>query len=303
MTHSSRDRWVHPLISGVDPSLNRRRLIVLGASGLASGVAATLAARSGPNPAAAQAGAQEATPAATPQASPVATPDLATIGEGLTGEPDAVALLRNAAAVMAGLATFQFEIETTRGQSTIFQGLDVRAIAGAVRRPLDFTATVSVGVPFGTIDVTAIGIEGRAWVQDPLAGGLVGQGGSEWIALEGTENIVALINPDTLILNSIGVIQDARIDDAEQIDGADATVISGTVDFAATAERVTGQAVELPAEVSAEPLPVLVWIDGEGRVLEVEISGRIVATESEDVVRVARFYGFNEPVDIEAPPV
>jgi hypothetical protein len=66
---------------------------------------------------------------------------------------------------------------------------------------------------------------------------------------------------------------------------------------------VTGRQVALPAEVSAEPLPVLVWVDGEGRVLEVEISGQIVATESEDVVRIARFYDFNEPVQIEAPPV
>lgn len=280
----SPETWSHPLITGVDPSINRRRLFVLGATGLT----AAAVGRGGIRPASAQV----ATPGATPDASPVAT----SLGEGLTGEPEAVELLRNAANVMADLSSFEFEVETTRGQSTIFQGLDVEQITGAVRRPVDFTATVSVRVPFGSIDVTAIGVDGMAWVQDPLSEG------ENWIALEGSENIAALINPDTLIVSSIGVIQDAQIDGMEQIDGAETTRVAGTVDFAATAERVTGGAVQLPAEISAEPLPVLVWIDAEGRVVEIEVSGQIVPTESEDVVRSIRFFGFNEPVDIEAPP-
>ena len=287
------ETWSHPLITRVDPSINRRRLFALGAAGLAAAVAGQPEVRL----AGAQAATPGATPAGTPQATPDASPVATSLGEGLTGEPEAVELLRNAANVMADLSSFEFEIETTRGQSTIFQGLDVEQITGAVRRPVDFTATVSVGVPFGSIDVTAIGVDGMAWVQDPLAEG------ENWIALEGSENIVALINPDTLIVSSIGVIQDAQIDGTEEVDGAETTRIAGTVDFEATAERVTGGSVQLPAEISAEPLPVLVWIDAEGRVVEIEVSGQIVPTESEDVVRSVRFFGFNEPVEIEAPPV
>jgi hypothetical protein len=278
---NSRERWFHPLITRVDPSLNRRRLFVLGTSGLAATIVA--------HPALRHVSAQESTPRATP--------DLTVLGDELTGEPEAVDTLRNAANVMAGLSTFAFEIETTRGESTIFQGLEVREITGAVRRPVDFTATVTVGVPFGTIDVTAIGVDGMAWLQDPLSDG------EEWIPLEGTQDIVALINPDTLIVNSIGLIQDARLDGTEKVDGVDTTRVTGTVDFAATAERVTGGSVQLPAEIAAEPLPVTIWIDPEGRVLEIEIVGRIVLTESEDVIRIVRFFEFNEPVEIEAPPV
>lgn len=282
---NSREHWFHPLISGADSSLNRRRLVVMGTSGLA----ATLLAR----PERQAAAAQEASPEASPQATPAAT----SLGDGITGEPDAIEVLRNAANAMAALSTFTFEIDTTRGESTIFQGFDVREISGSVRRPVDFTATVSVGVPFGTLDLTAVGVDGKAWVQDPLAGG------ESWIELEGAQDIVALINPDALIVSSIGLIQDARVDDAEKVDGVDTTRIAGTVDFEATAERFTDGSVQLPAEISAEPLPVLVWVDGESRVLEIEVSGRIVLTETEDVVRSVRFYNFNEPVDIEAPPV
>lgn len=290
---NARERWFHPLISGVDPSLDRRRLIVVGTSGLV----ATILSRTEPRSAFAQEATRDATLAATPVASPQATPGMTSFEDGLTGDPEAVEILRNAATTMAALSTFAFEIETTRGESTIFQGLDVREITGAVRRPIDFTATVSVGVPFGTLDLTAIGVDGMAWVQDPLSQS------ESWIALEGAENIVALINPDALIVSSIGLIQDARLDGTEKVDGVETTRVAGTVDFAVTAERVTGASVQLPAEIVAEPVPVSVWIDAEGRVLEVEVVGRIVLTETEDVVREVRFFGFNEPVEIAPPPV
>lgn len=268
------DRWVHPLIATRDQQWSRRRLFLVGSGGLV----AAAAARPGFRPAAAQ--------DATPPASPIA--------DGLTGEPEATSLLRDAAEAMAALQTFQFEIETTRGQSTILQGLEVQTISGAVRRPVDFTATVAVGLPFGSIEVTAVGVDGKAYIEDPLSDG-------QWIELEGTEQAVALINPDTLILASIGVVQDARIDGTENIDGVEATRLAGTIDFAASAEQLAGGAVELPAELSSEPIDLLIWIDDQKRVIELEIAGPLLETESEDVVRTVSFFGFDEPVDIEPP--
>ena len=272
--------WVHPLISMRTPLLSRRRLFLVGSGGVA------VAATSGAGSLSVSAG--QATPPASPDASPVA--------DALTGEPEATSLLRDAAAAMAGLDTFQFEIATTRGQSTILQGLEVQTIAGAVRRPLDFTATVTVGLPFGSIDLSAVGVGGRAYIQDPLSNG-------EWIELAGAEQAVALINPDTLILSSISVIQDARIEGTEDIDGAETTRIAGTIDFAASAEQLGGGAVELPAEISSEPVDLLVWVDEQNRIVEIEIAGPLLATENDDVVRTVSFFGFDEPVEIEAPPL
>ncbi len=274
------DRWVHPLISIRNPQWSRRRLFLVGSGGLA----AVATARPGSVIAA------QATPPATPPASPEASP----VANELTGDPEATALLRDAAGAMADLDTFQFEIATTRGQSTILQGLEVETIAGAVRRPTDFTATVAVGLPFGSIELTAVGIDGRAYIQDPLSNG-------EWIELEGAEQAVALINPDTLILSSIGFVKEARIDGTEEIDGAETTRLAGTIDFAASAEQLSGGSVELPAEISSEPVDLLVWIDEQKRIVEIEIAGPLVATESEDVVRTVSFFGFDEPVEIEAP--
>lgn len=268
------DHWVHPLISTRDPQWSRRRLFLVGSGGLV----AAAAVRPGLQPAAAQ--------VATPPASPVI--------DELTGDPDATSLLREAAQTMADLQTFQFEIATTRGQSTILQGLEVETISGAVRRPVDFTATVTVGLPFGSIEVTAVGVDGKAYIEDPLSDG-------QWIELEGTEQAVALINPDTLILSSIEVVQDARIEGTEKIDGVETTRLTGTIDFAASAEQLSGGSVEIPAELSSEPIVLLIWVDDQNRVVEIEIDGPILETESDDVIRTVSFFGFNEPVDIEAP--
>lgn len=263
------ERWFHPLIA--QPQLTRRRLVLLSSGLVTLGAGLTIA------------GAQ------TP-ASP------APFADQLTGDEDAVLLLREAAAAMAALDSFRFAIETVRGQSTIFQGLSVETIEGSVRRPLDFTATVSVNVPFGSLDVTAVGLDGSAWVQDPLTEG-------EWIALEGGENIVALINPDTLILASVGLVQEATIDGNERVDGVETTVIAGVVNFFETAGQLGGDEVMLPTEMTAEPLPVLLWIDAEKRLLEIEVLGPILTSESDDVIRLIRFFDFNEPIEIERPDI
>jgi len=270
-------QWFHPLIARAEPRVNRRRLMIFGGSSLAAAAIAR------------------------PQLSLVAaqTPDATPAGSGdfqATGDDDAVALLRSAAQAMAELDSFAFEIETVRGESTIFEGLAVNMIAGAVRRPLDFTATVTVGLPFGSLDVTAVGVDGSAWVQNPLSDG-------EWIALEGTEDIVALVNPDTLIVSSIGLIKNATIEGEERVDGADTTRIAGEIDFAETADRLSGDDAALPAELTSEPLPVLIWIDDQNHVLEIEVTGPILTSESDDVVRSIRFFDFNQPVDIEQPDI
>ncbi|MBA2278728.1 MAG: LppX_LprAFG lipoprotein [Chloroflexia bacterium] len=230
------------------------------------------------------------TAAQTPMASP-------------TGDPEAVALLQEAARTMAELETFHFEMETVQGTTTLMGGLVLEGIEGDVRRPQDFRTEIRAGVPFGTVDVTVVGVEGRIWITDPLAGE------ETWILLVdgsaggGNEaaEITTLANPDTLILEAVAVIQEARIGGQETIDGAETTRIDGTVDLAAAAQAAVGTPVALPPEVSPEPIPTSIWIDAQRRIIEVELAGPLLVSENADVIRVVRFTAFNEPVEI-APP-
>ena len=270
----SGERWFHPLISSPPRRVGRRRLLAFAGGGMAAAVAAP------------------GLRLVTAQSSP-ASPEAAVEA---TGDDDAVALLTESAAAMAELETFTFELENVQGEAELLEGFSLEAIEGAVRRPLDFTAVVSIGVPFGTIDVTATGIDGKAWIQNPIEDGA-------WIELSEIGDITALVNPDALILSAVNVIQDARIQDTESVGGVNATRIAGTIDFAAAAERYGGQDVQLPEQISQTPIPVLVWIDEEKRIIEIEIQGPILTSDSDDIIRSVTFDSFNEPVEIEAPDI
>jgi lipoprotein LprA len=261
------DTWFHPLTAKAVNPVNRRRFLTLVGAGAAAAAARphlSLVAQ---------------TPAASPEAA-------------IEGDPDAVALLDAAAAAMADLDSFAFEIETVQGESTILDGLTLGLIEGDVRRPIDFTATVTVSLPFGGLTVTAIGVDGQAWIQNPLDDGA-------WISLADAADVIALVNPDTLILAALKFITDVEIDGTEKVDGTDTTRLTGVIDLSGLAPEMDDEAA---VSVAAEPLDATIWIDDENMIREIELAGPLLTSESDDVVRVVRFFDFNEPVDIEAPP-
>lgn len=264
--------WEHPLIRTFERPFNRRALFA-GAVGLTAGSALRLVV------------AQESSVApATPETE-------------IEGEDDAVALLESAARAMAALKTFGFELTTSRGVSTIFQGLDLKGVEGGVRRPMDIQATVTVGLPIGEISVTAIGVDGEFWVQDPLSDG-------EWVSLGRDNQIQALINPDQLLLLAVRLVQDAEVTGTEKVGGVDTTLVEGTVDFYAMLQSALGSTEAgsmFEQSLVKGPKDVAFWIDEQDRVVEAEIRGPIFTTESDDVVRSLELFDFDEPVEIEVP--
>lgn len=229
-----------------------------------------------------------------PRATPVT---LATPVTTIEGDADAVALLEAAAEAVAALESFGFELATTRGASTILEGFELMGVEGVVSRPMDIEAEVTVGLPIGEITITAVGVDGEFWIQDPLSDG-------EWISLGGDRQFQSLINPDTLILLAVRLIQDAQITGTEKLGGVETTVVEGTVDFFSALESTANSAdgSEILRQYLVEgPRDVTFWIDDENRVVEVEIRGPIFVTESDDVVRVISLFDFNEPVQIEVP--
>ena len=213
------------------------------------------------------------------------------------GEAEAVALLEAAAEALAALETFGFELATTRGSSTILEGFELKEVAGVVRRPLDVEAEVTVGLPIGEITITAVGLDGQFWVQDPLSDG-------EWMSFNSDPQIQSLINPTVLVTNAVRLVQDAQITGTEEVDGVETTVVEGTVDFFSSLGSIAtpeGEGESIQQYLAEGARDVTFWIDEEDRIIEIEIRGPIFATESDDVVREIRFFDFNEPVQIEVP--
>jgi hypothetical protein len=229
-------------------------------------------------------------PVAAQVATPAATP---------TGASDAVQLLNDAAEAMTKLETFAFELVTTQGETTIFEGFTLEGIKGVVQRPTDFQTTVTVDVLFATLDLTAVSVNNEVWIELPQ----LGDTGGGWTSLGASDGLVSLLNPDVLILQSVRYIDNATISGTDDLDGVDITWVTGTVDFHGIATRLGGDQQEIADQIATGPVAASVAIDAEKLVRKVEIEGPILSTESEDVVREITFSDFNDPVEIEQPDV
>lgn len=223
------------------------------------------------------------------------TPDPAEVQP--EGDPAAVELLRRSAAAMTALSSFAFEMETVQGSSTILVGIELQSVEGVVRRPMDLDVTVTAKMPMGTMTMGAIGIDGELYFQDPMQGG-------NWVSMGAMPELSSMLNPDWLIQLAVRQVHDAKIIGQEDVDGTETRVVEGVVDLS----NWTGVAREVGGDdaqeyLSGTPVDVTFWIDQQGRVLELEIFGPIMATESADVTKVIRISDFDEPVEIEKPDV
>ena len=224
-------------------------------------------------------------------------------------DQDVNALLQESAAVMGALESFQFELSTVNGTSTILDNLELKKVSGKVRRPDSFSADVTAGLAVIDLTVQVVGIGQRLWVTNPLDD----EGRFTELALgddaSGAGSLAALINPDRVFLTAVGLVENAAIDGGEKIDGVETTVVTGEFDAGRLTSFGTPTAGEdgglddtgFPAELILERMPITIWIDDAKRVVRLEIEGQLTASESTDVIRGIDFYDFDEPVEIPEP--
>jgi lipoprotein LprA len=217
---------------------------------------------------------------------------------------DAAQLLTNAAMAMTKLKSFQFELSTVQGQSTILRNLELVGVKGAVERPDRFEATITAKVAIVTVDVDIVGIGAQLWVTDPLArekSYIQVTGGDEDAAQ--TEALATLINPDRLLLAAVGLVKAPVIDGTESIDGVQTTRVTGTVDLSTIGALAgaTPEAGSVSDLLILGTMPITVWIDGDNHVRSLELEGPLTKDETPDVIRRLDLTDFDEPVDIENP--
>lgn len=225
---------------------------------------------------------------------------LASVGVAQEKGEDATPILVKAAEAMSEVQSFRFELTTVRGESTILQNLELAGVTGAVQRPDRFQATITARVAVVEVDVEVIAIGSRVWVSDPMA--------SSETFIEITsddpavgEQLTNLINPDRLLLQAVGLVQEPTVDGFETIERARTTRVVGTVDLAEIPQFAQATPEAARDLLVLDEMPVTLWIDGEGHVVRMEVDGPLTRDESVDVVRRITLYDFDAPVDIVEP--
>lgn len=216
---------------------------------------------------------------------------------------DAMALLNNAVTTMSTVESFAFTLSTVQGESTILQNLELSGVEGAVLRPDRFQAKITAKLAFVEVEVHMIGIGSNLWVTDPLSdsGSYIDLSGEGIGDSAEAETLMALINPDRLLLIAVDLVEGATIDGVEEVDGATATRIKGTVDLSNIQQLATATPNMLSDLLILGEMPITIWIDEAGHVIRLEVEGPLTTDESPDVIRRLDLFDFDEPVTIEAP--
>lgn len=213
-------------------------------------------------------------------------------GNQAEGDAEALEVLKAASGALLSLNTFTFEMTTVQGQSTIMPQVELQSVTGAVRRPMDLTATLKVKAMVATVELSAVSVDGEFWVQNPIGG--------EWMSVGQASEIANMINPDWIVAAMINLIKDAKITSTKN----NQTLIEGWVNLYETLADYAGENADL-SQVSEylakEPVDVAFWINDEHMLVQSEIYGPIFSSESPDVEKRIEFANFNEPVEIEKP--
>lgn len=213
-------------------------------------------------------------------------------------ENDATAILERSAETMLDLESFHFVITTPVGKTLLTDGVELNRVEGDVVRPMAFQATFSVDLGIASFDLQAIGIDTTLWVANPLEGGAFTRltGGADQPVPP-----LALLNPDQLIMQAVNLIQEPVVEGSEEIEGLETTLISGTFDPSDI--TIAGTPVVESFTGDIDPLTVMLWIDGDSRVVRAEFSGALLPSEQGGgrIIRRVDLSRFDEPLTIEPP--
>lgn len=218
---------------------------------------------------------------------------------GAQEEPsDVSALLDSSAAAMSDLESFHFLITTPVGKTLLLGEAELTQVDGDVVRPFAFHATADITFGFATLAVEAIGIDDEIWISNPLEGGAFMPVSD---ALGQELPPLTFFNPDQLILQAIGMIQDPSISGRESLNGMETTVVKGFFDPAAITFNGTPVVQEITDNLT--PLEVTLWIDDLNRVIQADFSGALLPSEQGGgrIVRRVELSEFDQVLPIEPP--
>lgn len=221
-------------------------------------------------------------------------------------EADAAALLADAAAVMGDVQSFHFELATPRGETRFAENFTLLALSGDVQRPDRFRATAMVDATIAQLELTVVGIGGRLWITDPLAAEpafIELELGAEADGFGGGPSLVDLVNPDRLLLTAVDAVEEPTIAGQDEVDGVLTTRINGVAtldplnDAGLTGTPMAG------TTLLGEPVQVAIWIDETSLVRQLDVYGPLIEGEAPNTVRRLNLSAFDEPIDIQPPPV
>lgn len=226
-------------------------------------------------------------PSPTPTPAPTATPTPWPTPTPTRAVQSAKDIATAARQGMLGLGSFHFQLSQTGGGTPLIAGVEVVGAEGDVVTPNQVQASLSATVMGVPTMVKVVALGGSIYVTNPLTG--------QWQLWTDRSNLLGTFDPsralDGLLAQTIGL----TVLGAANLDGVATFRVGGTVDASVLATLVGGGSAGTRVQVE-------LWVgQADSLLYQVQIRGRVTATEKEGIVRLLRLSRFNEPVRIQPP--
>lgn len=195
-------------------------------------------------------------------------------------------LLDEATRNTEALKAFHFTLTHENGETPIANGISMRKADGDFVSPDRFKATISGTVGGFTLDAKVINVGDKVWLQaltpnyQPLSSGV---------------SAAQILDPNNGVLKALKAVRNTHYAGTDKINGADMTVIGGTID--------AGDLTALDSQAQqGKPVNGRVWIgNNDHRVYRLRIEGPLNDQEPGNIARQIDLSQFNENVTIEPP--
>jgi hypothetical protein len=109
------------------------------------------------------------------------------------------------------------------------------------------------------------------------------------------QEILVNFDPGSVLLAAAEYLTDPTVVGTEEIAGAPATLIEGTVDLSPIAASFPD------VGINEEPVTIRRWLNDADLVVRLQIVGQVVLSEPPGIVHQVDLSAFDEPVSIEEP--
>ncbi len=188
---------------------------------------------------------------------------------------------------MQQVGSFHFQVTQTGGGTPLIPGVEVVGTEGDAVLPGQLQASLSATVMGAPTTVKIVAVGGAFYVTNPLTG--------KWQVWTDGTNLLGNFNPsramDSLLAQATGLV----VMGADVVAGAAAYHLSGTVDAGVLATLVGSASPGAQVQVD-------LWVGQQDSLLyQVQVRGKVTASEKQGIVRVVKLSAFGQPVAITPP--
>ena len=202
-----------------------------------------------------------------------------------TSAPDPAQLLQRSIAATRDVKTFHFKLSHENGATPMPLGLQLTNAEGDVAVPDRLAADVRAKASSITASLKVVSIGDRTWITNPFT--------RRWQQLPNA-SLRDIADPARLVTSVLGGLTQPAYAGTEEVEGTQTYHLTSTVDAAKLAGALPGE----PGNVAKVDL----WLGrSDSLPRRVKLSGRLAASEPENIVRDIYLSKFNAAVDIQPP--